>query len=613
MSLLKDPSYLTYLAQLEKQKGLPSGLLINQMKAESAGNPQAVSPVGAKGPFQFMDATAKQYGIDPFDPMQAAQAAAQMNSELLNKYNGDVPSALAAYNWGQGNVDRKGLENAPAETRDYIQKIVSALNPISTARADELPEGFVLENDRDNSDIPEGFVLDEPKPTNNNMLDNIHGASGVVAHEALRGMLSLPDLPASLLFALPKASASALADTVRMFGGNEPKSDASFLERWGQEVEDEPLAPQLGRFVDVLETPATAAAKEKYPVLAASAQGAGAGAPFGPAGAIAGGVSGGVTEQATQMGLPEGASALVGMLAGSKVSPRLGVKKLSGDIPASTEIAENASKLYKQADNLGGSISSKTVTDKFVNQVGRLEPQTKAGKLIRGGDTEFAKVAGRVKQLKNKPLKLQEAQEIDEFLSQKIDDFYENGRIKKEGLKFMRAQDSLREMMDEAAVSGKGPGFEALKTARMEWSKSARLRDIERMLEHAETAQNPATAIRNGARTLIRNKKRFNSYSSSEQQLLREAASGGLASDALKNLGSRLVNVVALGSGGSPGQVAATMGGSALARGGADAIQMQKALDLQRLVATGQKPPRANRAAGVASAQSARKKGQKDQ
>lgn len=115
-------------AALESQYGLPSGLLQAQMQQESGGNPNAVSSAGAQGPFQFMPATAQQYGVsNPFDIEQAAPAAAKMNSDLLNKYNGNLPMALAGYNWGQGNLDRNGLQNAPAETQNYITSITSKL------------------------------------------------------------------------------------------------------------------------------------------------------------------------------------------------------------------------------------------------------------------------------------------------------------------------------------------------------------------------------------------------------------------------------------------------------------------------------------------------------
>ena len=84
----------------------------------------------------------KDDGIDPRDPNQAAQGAAKMDSDLLKKYQGNVPAALAGYNWGQGNVDRQGLQNAPSETQNYIQKVMSGIgNAIApSAQASEMPK-----------------------------------------------------------------------------------------------------------------------------------------------------------------------------------------------------------------------------------------------------------------------------------------------------------------------------------------------------------------------------------------------------------------------------------------------------------------------------------------
>lgn len=157
-----DPNYL---AQLEQQNGLPPGLLMRQMMAESSGNPNAVSPRGAVGAFQFMPATAQQYGIDPRDENQSAQGAVRMDSDLMKKYNGNVPMALAGYNWGQGNVDRKGMQNAPPETQSYIQKIMggigNAIAPSAQAADNSsLPQGFTLDNQQA-SNLPAGFTLDQ--------------------------------------------------------------------------------------------------------------------------------------------------------------------------------------------------------------------------------------------------------------------------------------------------------------------------------------------------------------------------------------------------------------------------------------------------------------------
>ncbi|MGF6790164.1 transglycosylase SLT domain-containing protein [Paraburkholderia sp. 35.1] len=112
-------------AGTEARYGLPAGLLSAIAQKESRGNPMAVSPAGARGLFQFMPATAREYGIDAFNPAQAADAAARKMSGLLARYKGNLTYALSAYNWGEGNLDRKGLANAPAETRDYAPGILA--------------------------------------------------------------------------------------------------------------------------------------------------------------------------------------------------------------------------------------------------------------------------------------------------------------------------------------------------------------------------------------------------------------------------------------------------------------------------------------------------------
>ena len=114
--------------QLEAQYGLPSGLLDAVWAQESSRGRAMLSPKGAKGHMGFMDPTAAQYGVkDPNDLTQAATGAARMYADLLKQYGGDLPRALAGYNWGQGNLSRKGFEAAPSETRNYIKEVTSAM------------------------------------------------------------------------------------------------------------------------------------------------------------------------------------------------------------------------------------------------------------------------------------------------------------------------------------------------------------------------------------------------------------------------------------------------------------------------------------------------------
>ena len=121
------------LAGIEAANGIPSGMLGAVMQTESGGNPKAVSPKGAMGPFQLMPATAKAEGVtNPFDITQAAPAAAKI---LVDNYKqfGDWNKALAAYNAGAGNIQKAGgVPNFP-ETKAYVQK-VNAKMPIDSSK-----------------------------------------------------------------------------------------------------------------------------------------------------------------------------------------------------------------------------------------------------------------------------------------------------------------------------------------------------------------------------------------------------------------------------------------------------------------------------------------------
>jgi hypothetical protein len=123
-------AYLSYLTNQEAAARLPEGMLARQWAAESGQSFNvADSAKGAVGAFQLLPATAKQYGVDPTDPKDAAWGAAQYDSDLLKKYKGNLAEALAAYNWGPGNVDaairqhgKDWLAYAPKETQNYVMK-----------------------------------------------------------------------------------------------------------------------------------------------------------------------------------------------------------------------------------------------------------------------------------------------------------------------------------------------------------------------------------------------------------------------------------------------------------------------------------------------------------
>ena len=72
-------------------------------------------------------ATAQQLGINPLDPFQAIDGAGRYLASLYRQ-TGSWTEALAAYNWGIGNVNRRGIASAPTETRNYYTQILADVN-----------------------------------------------------------------------------------------------------------------------------------------------------------------------------------------------------------------------------------------------------------------------------------------------------------------------------------------------------------------------------------------------------------------------------------------------------------------------------------------------------
>lgn len=106
-----------------KQYGIRPSMLAALLFQESGFNPNARSPVGALGIGQFMPATAKGYGINPLDPMQAIPASAKYLGRNFKTYGGNVDKTLASYNAGAGAVARYGGVPPFKETQNYVKRI----------------------------------------------------------------------------------------------------------------------------------------------------------------------------------------------------------------------------------------------------------------------------------------------------------------------------------------------------------------------------------------------------------------------------------------------------------------------------------------------------------
>lgn len=113
------------VAEAARKYALPRSLVRAVARAESAFNAKALSPKGAQGVMQLMPGTSREMGVtDAFDPEQNIEAGTKRLRQLLEKYEGHVAEALAAYNAGEGAVAKHKGVPPYAETRGYVRKVV---------------------------------------------------------------------------------------------------------------------------------------------------------------------------------------------------------------------------------------------------------------------------------------------------------------------------------------------------------------------------------------------------------------------------------------------------------------------------------------------------------
>lgn len=123
------------IKEASKKYGVEEGLIRAIIKVESNFNPQAKSSAGAMGLMQLMPGNVKAYGItDPYNIEQNIDAGTNHIKDYLKKYSGNLEMALAAYNFGPGNMNKRGISSEndfyklPTETKNYLTKIKKYYN-----------------------------------------------------------------------------------------------------------------------------------------------------------------------------------------------------------------------------------------------------------------------------------------------------------------------------------------------------------------------------------------------------------------------------------------------------------------------------------------------------
>ena len=129
---------LDKIRKVARSYGVDEDLVREVVRAESNFNPYATSRAGAKGLMQLMDSTARAMRVrDAYNPDENLAGGTRYLKELLNRFDGNVGVALAAYNAGPTRVSRLGIANdeqlrekyhlLPEETQRYVQKIMNRL------------------------------------------------------------------------------------------------------------------------------------------------------------------------------------------------------------------------------------------------------------------------------------------------------------------------------------------------------------------------------------------------------------------------------------------------------------------------------------------------------
>jgi len=125
-AILPPPEINTLVEQTASRLQVDPQLVHAIIKVESEYDPKAVSSKGAMGLMQLIPETAQRFGVDnPFNPKENIEGGVSYLRHLLDRFGGDLPLSLAAYNAGEGAVERSGGIPFFAETQNYVRKVTN--------------------------------------------------------------------------------------------------------------------------------------------------------------------------------------------------------------------------------------------------------------------------------------------------------------------------------------------------------------------------------------------------------------------------------------------------------------------------------------------------------